>query len=79
MIISDNTISIPAKKYITFLMKNVEHLQAAIIQYENQQLKVHVYQWSDKRRVINRKQIITAAELIGIQKAEKAIWARKEK
>ena len=34
---------------------------------------------SGKRRVIDGKHIITAAELIGIQEAEKVTRARKEK
>ena len=34
---------------------------------------------SGKRRAIDGKHIITAAELIGIQKAEKVTRARKEK
>ena len=60
-------------------------LQAAntIVQHENEQLKAHVHQrkrqLSGKRRVIDGKHITTAAELIGIQEAEKVMWARKEK
>ena len=85
MITSGNPISTPAKKYVTFLTKNVERLQAVntIVQYENEQLKAHVHQrkrqLSGKRQVIDGKHIITAAELVGIQKAEKATRARKEK
>ena len=85
MIASGNPISTPAKKYVIFLTKNVERLQAVniIVQYENEQLKAHVHQrkrqLSGKRQVIDGKHIITMAELIGIQKAEKAIWVRKEK
>jgi hypothetical protein len=84
-IASGNPISTSAKKYVTFLTKNVERLQALniIVQHENEQLKAHVHQrkhqLSGKRQVIDGKHIITAAELIGIQKAEKAIRARKEK
>jgi hypothetical protein len=84
-IASGNPISTSAKKYVTFLTKNVERLQAVniIVQHENGQLKAHVHQrkhqLSGKRQVIDGKHIITAAELIGIQKAEKAIRARKEK
>jgi hypothetical protein len=85
MIASGNPISIPAKIYITFLTKNVERLQAVsiIVQHDNEQLKARMYQrkcqLSGKRQVIDGKHIITAAELIGIQKAEKTIWVRKEK
>jgi hypothetical protein len=84
-IASGNPISTLAKKYVTFLTKNVECLQAVniIVQHENEQLKAHVHQrkhqLSGKRQVIDGEHIITAAELIGIQKAEKAIRARKEK
>ena len=85
MVTSGNPISTPAKQYITFLTKNVERLQAVntITQHENEQLKAHVYQrkrqLSGKRRVIDGKHIITAAELVGIQEAEKKTRARKEK
>jgi len=85
LITSGNPISTPAKKYVGFLTQNVERLQAAntIIQHENEQLKAHVHQrkrqLSGKRRVIDGKHIITAAELIGIQEAEKVTRARKER
>jgi hypothetical protein len=84
MITSGSPISTPARKYVTYLRKNVERLQTVniILQHENEQLKTHVHQrkrqLSGKRQVIEGKHIITAAECIGIQKAEKAIWARKE-
>jgi hypothetical protein len=85
MIASGNPISTPAKKYIIFLTKNVERIQAVntIVQHENEQRKAHVHQrkhqLSGKRQVIDGKHIITMAELIGIQKAEKITRARKEK
>ena len=85
MITTDNAISTPARKYVTFLTQNVERLQATniIIQHENEQLKAHVHQrkrqLSGKRRVIDGKHIITAADLIGIQEAEKVTRARKGK
>ena len=85
LITSGNPISTPAKKYVGFLTQNLERLQAAntIIQHENEQLKAHVHQrkrqLSGKRRVIDGKHIITAADLIGIQEAEKVTRARKEK
>jgi hypothetical protein len=85
MIASGNPISTPAKKYVIFLIKNVERLQAVntIVQYENEQLKAHIHQrkcqLSDKRQVIDGKHIIIMAELVGIQKVEKIIWVRKEK
>ena len=85
MIVSGNTISTPPKKYVTYLTKNVECLQAVntIVQHENEQLKAHVHQkkrqLSGKRRVIDGKHIITAEELIGIQEAKKVMCARKGK
>ena len=85
MITSGNPISTFAKKYVTFLTKNVERLQAVniIIQYENEQLKTHIHQrkrqLSGKRQVIDGKHIITTADLIEIRKAEKAIRAKKGK
>jgi DDE superfamily endonuclease/Tc5 transposase DNA-binding domain len=85
MIASGNPISSPAKKYITFLTQNLERFQAVntIIQHENTQLKAHVHgkkrQLSGKRQVIDGKHHITAAELVGIQEAEKVTRERKEK
>jgi hypothetical protein len=72
MIAFSNPISSPAKKYITYLAKNVGRFHAVntIVQYENERLKAHVherkYQLSGKRQVINGKHHITAAELVGI-------------
>ena len=85
MIESGNPISTPANKYVTYLTKNVERLQAVntIVQHENEQFKAHVHQkkrqLSGKRRVIDGKHLITAAELTGIEEAEKVTRARKEK
>ena len=82
---SSNPISTPAKNYITCLKRDVEriHMVNTIVQHENEQLEAHVHerkhQLSGKRRVIDGKHLITAAELIGIQEAEKVTRARKEK
>lgn len=45
MIASGNPISTPAKKYVTYLTKNVERLQVVntIVQYKKKQLKAHVH------------------------------------
>jgi len=78
-------VSAPMGGCVAFLTKNVERLQAAntIIQHESEQLKARIHQrkrqLSSKRRVIDGKHIITAAELIGIQEVEKVTRARKEK
>ena len=85
MVASNNLLQSPGKKYIPFLTRNVERLHAVniIIQHENEQLKAYVHRrkrsLSGKRRVIDGKHIITAAELKGIEEAEKATQERKEK
>jgi len=85
MIASNNSISILAKKYVPYLIQNLERLQAIniILQCENEQLKTNVHgkkrQLSDKRRVIDGKHIITATKLEEIQEAEKVTRERKEK
>src|SRR5205085_1164612 len=76
-----NSIMTPVNKYISCLTRTVVCLHTAntIIQHENEDIKAvthgRKYQLNDKRRVINDKYIITAAELLGVQEAEKVIKA----
>ena len=79
----NNLLSTLAKKYIHHLTRSIMrlHVYNTIVEQENTDqkaiLQARKHQLSGKRQAIDRKHLMTAAELIGIREAEEVTKQRK--
>jgi len=85
MLDSGDLIRTLAKNFVRFLARSVVcfHTRSVVLEHENVSIKAVENQrkrpLSGKRKVVDGKHVMTAAELLGVEEAEKVIKERKAK